>query len=145
MRSIATGPVTPTRSCDRWGRERHSELRSEKPWQSDEGPGFDSRHLHSHDGGTTQSGGAAGSCLPTSATRCPTPDSNWCTVDHMARQEQGQTSDASQGAFTDERGVILTRAGVDRARERIAESRARHTPEYFAALRDRIGIPPRSA
>lgn len=26
--------------------QRHSELRSEKPWRSDEGPGFNSRHLH---------------------------------------------------------------------------------------------------
>ncbi len=42
----ATGPVTPTRLRDRWGRERQSRLRSEKPWSCVEGRGFDSRHLH---------------------------------------------------------------------------------------------------
>lgn len=47
--------------------------------------------------------------------------------------------------FTDERGVTLTRAGVDRAGRRLAELRGRHTPEYFAELRDRLGIPPRAA
>jgi hypothetical protein len=71
--------------------------------------------------------------------------SNWCTVGRMGRREREQTSDASKDAFTDERGVTLTRAGVDRAGERLAESRARHTPEYFAALRERLGIPPRTA
>jgi hypothetical protein len=38
--------------------------------------------------------------------------------------------------------VTLTRAGVAEAGRRIAESRARHDEEYFAALRDRLGIPP---
>ncbi len=46
------------------------------------------------------------------------------------------------GTFVDERGVTLTRAGVEAAGRRIAESRDRHDEAYFAALRDRLGIPP---
>jgi len=46
------------------------------------------------------------------------------------------------GTFVDERGVTLTRAGVAAAGRRIAAARARHDADYFAALRDRLGIPP---
>lgn len=63
----------------------------------------------------------------------------------MSRREPEQTNEACQETFIDERGVTLSRAGIDRAGKRLAESRARHTPEYFAALRDRLGIPPRTA
>jgi hypothetical protein len=58
------------------------------------------------------------------------------------RHEHENISDAPHESFLDERGVTLTRAGVDRAGQRLADSRARHTPEYFAELRDRLGIPP---
>jgi hypothetical protein len=64
---------------------------------------------------------------------------------HVSRQEPEQVSDAHVESFIDERGVTLTRSGVERAGERLAESRSRHTAEYFAALRDRLGIPPRTA
>jgi hypothetical protein len=63
----------------------------------------------------------------------------------MSRREPEQASDARQETFIDERGVALTRAGVDRAGERLAESQARHDADYFAALRDRLGIVPRSS
>jgi hypothetical protein len=63
----------------------------------------------------------------------------------MSPREHEQASDAREETFTDERGVKLTRAGVDRAGRRLADSQVRHTPEYFAALRDRLGIPPRAA
>lgn len=63
----------------------------------------------------------------------------------MNRREPEQASDARDETFTDERGVTLSRRGVKRAGERLAESRSRHTPEYFAALRDRLGVPPRAA
>lgn len=66
-------------------------------------------------------------------------------VDDMSRREHEQASDARPETFTDERGVTLTRAGVDRAGRRLAESRTRHASEYFSALRDRLGIPPRAA
>ena len=71
--------------------------------------------------------------------------SNACTVNPVGRRESGQASDADQEAFVDERGVTLSRTGVDRAGERLAESQARHTPEYFAALRERLGVPRRMA
>jgi hypothetical protein len=60
----------------------------------------------------------------------------------MSRAGREQTND--DDTFVDERGITLRRPAVDRAGARLAESRARHTPEYFAALRDRLGIPPRS-
>jgi hypothetical protein len=60
----------------------------------------------------------------------------------MSRREQERKGDDREEAFTDERGVTLTRTGVDQAGRRLAESRATHTPEYFAVLRDRLGIPP---
>jgi hypothetical protein len=63
----------------------------------------------------------------------------------MSRHEPEQVSDARPETFTDERGVTLSRVRVERAGERLAESRRRHTAEYFAALRDRLGIPPRTA
>jgi hypothetical protein len=63
----------------------------------------------------------------------------------MSRREPEQTSNRRDETFTDERGVELTRAGVERAGERIAESQARHDRDYFASLRDRLGIVPRSA
>ena len=63
----------------------------------------------------------------------------------MGRQEPEQVGDSLAETFTDERGVTLSRAGVERAGERLADSRRRHTAEYFAALRDRLGIPPRTA
>jgi hypothetical protein len=63
----------------------------------------------------------------------------------MSRREHEPTSDARDETLVDERGVTLTRAGVDRAGRRLAEARSRHTAEYFAALRDRLGIPPRTA
>lgn len=44
--------------------------------------------------------------------------------------------------FVDERGVTLTRAGVEAAGRRIAAARRRHDADYFAALRERLGIPP---
>jgi hypothetical protein len=62
----------------------------------------------------------------------------------MGRGERDHT-DAREETFVDERGVTLSRAGVERAGERLAESRRRHTAEYFAALRERLGIPPRTA
>lgn len=46
------------------------------------------------------------------------------------------------GTFVDERGVTLTRAGVEAAGRRIAAARVRHDAGYFAALRERLGIPP---
>jgi hypothetical protein len=61
----------------------------------------------------------------------------------MTRRDREYTSDARDETFADERGVTLTRAGVDQAGRRLAESRSRHTAEYFAALRDRLGISPR--
>jgi hypothetical protein len=61
---------------------------------------------------------------------------------HVSRHEPEQVSDAHVESFIDERGVTLTRSGVERAGERLAESRGRHTAEYFAALRDRLGVPP---
>lgn len=64
---------------------------------------------------------------------------------YMSRREPEQTADAPRETFTDERGVELTRVGVERAGEQLAESRARHTSDYFAKLRDRLGIVPRSA
>ena len=63
----------------------------------------------------------------------------------MSRREPEQTSDARPETFIDERGVTLTRAGVNEARERLAQSQTRHDAEYFAALRDRLGIVPPSA
>lgn len=63
----------------------------------------------------------------------------------MSRREPEKTSEGHDETFTDERGVTLSRTGVDRAGERLAESRSRHTPDYFAELRDRLGIPPRAA
>jgi hypothetical protein len=65
--------------------------------------------------------------------------------DFMGCQEPEQVGDARTETFVDERGVMLTRAGVERAGERLAESRGRHTAEYFASLRDRLGVPPRTA
>jgi hypothetical protein len=62
----------------------------------------------------------------------------------MSRRQNDQASEARDETFTDERGVTLRRSGVDRAGERLAKSRSRHTPEYFAALRARLGIPPRT-
>ena len=40
--------LSPSPAClrDRWGREKHSELRPEKPCPGTGGRGFDSRHLH---------------------------------------------------------------------------------------------------
>ncbi|MEJ3741849.1 hypothetical protein WEI85_00910 [Actinomycetes bacterium KLBMP 9797] len=63
----------------------------------------------------------------------------------MSGHEKKRASEAPDETFTDERGVTLSRSGVDRAGERLAESRSRHTSQYFAALRDRLGIPPRTA
>ena len=45
--SLVTGPIIRTCSPDPEGRgEILCELRTEKPWQGDEGPGFNSRQLH---------------------------------------------------------------------------------------------------
>ena len=63
----------------------------------------------------------------------------------MSRREPEQTSDARPETFIDERDVTLTRAGVDQAGMRLAESQARHDADYFSALRDRLGVAPRSA
>lgn len=62
----------------------------------------------------------------------------------MSRREREQPGEVSAETFTDERGVVLTRSGVEHAGRRLAESRTRHTPEYFAALRERLGVTPRS-
>jgi hypothetical protein len=59
----------------------------------------------------------------------------------MSGRRQERAPDPRDESFVDERGVTLTRAGVAEA-GRIAESRARHDEDYFAALRDRLGIPP---
>jgi hypothetical protein len=58
----------------------------------------------------------------------------------MSRREQERAEEARPETFTDERGVTLTRTGVDQAGRRLAESRARHTPEYYADLRARLGM-----
>jgi hypothetical protein len=60
----------------------------------------------------------------------------------MEEGERAHLDAAQRDTFVDERGVVLTRAGMVRAGERLAESRSRHTSEYFAALRDRLGIAP---
>jgi hypothetical protein len=60
----------------------------------------------------------------------------------MSGRRQERAPDPRDESFVDERGVTLTRAGVAEAGRRIAESRARHDEDYFAALRDRLGIPP---
>jgi hypothetical protein len=56
-----------------------------------------------------------------------------------------QSSEANEESFVDERGVTLSRAGVDGAGRRLAEMRSRHTPDYFAEMRERLGISPRVA
>jgi len=63
----------------------------------------------------------------------------------MSRRDPERASEARDETFIDERGVMLSRAGVERAGERLADSQARHTPSYFAALRERLGVVPRSA
>lgn len=51
-------------------------------------------------------------------------------------------ADAQQdGTVTDERGVTLTAQGRQRARAKLADARAKHTPEYWAALRERLNLP----
>ena len=60
-------------------------------------------------------------------------------------QRDRELTDGADETFTDERGVTLSRDGVDRAGQRLSESRSRHTLDYFAALRERLGIPPRAA
>ena len=63
----------------------------------------------------------------------------------MSHGERDRSIESQDATFVDERGVILSRSGMARAGERLAEARARHTPEYFAVLRDHLGIPPRTA
>jgi hypothetical protein len=60
----------------------------------------------------------------------------------MDGAEREPADGVQRETFVDERGVTLTRSGVARAGERLAEARSRHTPEYFAALRARLGISP---
>jgi hypothetical protein len=60
----------------------------------------------------------------------------------MGGAEREPANGVQRETFTDERGVTLTKDGVARAGRRLAETRSRHTPEYFAALRDRLGIAP---
>jgi len=42
-------------------------------------------------------------------------------------------------------GIEVTEEGKARARARLAEAAARHTPELRAALRAQVGLPPASA
>jgi hypothetical protein len=63
----------------------------------------------------------------------------------MNRGERDRPTESQDETFVDERGVVLSRSGMARAGERLAEARTRHTPEYFATLRDRLGIPSRTA
>jgi hypothetical protein len=58
----------------------------------------------------------------------------------MSPQDRDQAGEVPDETLVDERGVRLSRAAVDHAGSRLAEVRARHTREYFAALRDRLGI-----
>ncbi len=44
------------------------------------------------------------------------------------------------GDVVDERGIVVTAAGRERARRTLAEATARMTPEKWAALRARYGI-----
>jgi len=54
-------------------------------------------------------------------------------------------SEGSSKPVTYDDGTPEERAAVrERFRRKLAESRARHTPEYFAELRARFGFPERS-
>lgn len=64
------------------------------------------------------------------------------TVALMAETPAEQPADV---AFIDERGVAITRSGLDRAHRRLAEAEARRNPEYWAQLRARLGLPARTA
>jgi hypothetical protein len=57
------------------------------------------------------------------------------TPDRRTRPEQPEAVDL------DERGVPLTAEGVRRAKAKLAEAAARHTPERRAALLRRLGLP----
>jgi hypothetical protein len=55
---------------------------------------------------------------------------------------------ASQESVTEllaSAGIVVTDEGRARARRRLAESRARHDPAKFEALRRQFGLPPRTA
>ena len=55
--------------------------------------------------------------------------------DRTTRQEQPEAGEL------DERGVPLTADGAPRAKAKLAEAAARHTPERRAALLRRLGLP----
>jgi hypothetical protein len=61
----------------------------------------------------------------------------------MTTPRPGSDSDVS--ALLDAAGITVTEEGKARARRRLAEARARWTPERWARLREQIGLPPRAA
>src|SRR5262249_22100703 len=59
---------------------------------------------------------------------------------------EGMTRPDSDRVDTvDERGVTLTAEGRQHARAQLDQAAVRTTPEYWADLRRRIGLPPRAA
>ena len=52
-------------------------------------------------------------------------------------------SDTDVSALLDAAGIVVTDEGRERARQRLAEARARWTPQRWARLREQLGLPGR--
>jgi hypothetical protein len=59
----------------------------------------------------------------------------------MTTPDRRAHADRPETVELDERGVPLTAEGARRAKAKLAEAAARHTPERRAALLRRLGLP----
>lgn len=69
----------------------------------------------------------------------------------VRRYSEGMESDASRDtdkpgtALLEAAGMTSTPEGRERARQQLADARARLTPEVLAGIRAQLGMPPRAA